>query len=482
MSYSTTITGIGTASVSTTEYTSGTVLNTYLSNVNVLLNIFNERAGTGSSSTQPTMQDFNNMMLALSNLNNLALNGAQEGTPPNTYYLTSEMANDLDLVNRSLQASGISLSQYQAGDYDSLTDAQVISLMQNWQSLAGFGVQNVMNTAASVSSDSTQTLQSMVELDYVQAGNQMLSTQLGSLETALTNTQNVLNSLQVIQGISNEITVTNKGGFAFPPTNDYQIPSTAINQIQSIFNQIAGSSTSNAIYSEMRDFTGFWTSDVSQAAQSALSNGTTMSTELSKLGRAAQVINDVINYNWGSAGKTGASGSLTVEYYTSLYQAVASAQFNQVFPVATPTSTAAVDLLSAKNQLYQELVQLEQISPANSRSTVGTLASFMYQVTLDISNAFNGVSSTNAAAMQAAVSTWILDNQDQQESSSLATSAGSIQNNITNAVNAAQTLNDSQQQDVSNYTFIFQEFYQSASTVLQGITDIIASMAQNAGQ
>lgn len=475
-----TIDGIGTVPSNAAEYTSGAVLKKYLDNVAILKEIFAKR-GTVANPGTLQASDYDDALIAMNNLKNLALNGVTDGNPPLTFYLTAEMGIDLDLLFKSLQAAGITINNPITNAADKVT------LLGDWQSLAGFGVQAIVNAAASVSTNSTRTLQSMVELEYVKAGNDLISTKLSDLESSLQTTQGILDQMAIVQGISNQIAVTNRGDFAFPPKSDNQIPSTAVAGLQAAFNKIASGqpASPSSIFHEMRTFTAAYATDVATAQANALANNTSLSTELAKLTGASKIMNDILSFDWGSTASKGANAqSLIIQKYTQIYQIMASAQFRQVFPIAAPTDTAATELIAAKQKLYQDLVNLEKISSNNTRSVEGTLANFVYHVTLDISNAFKGIDMTTAAPQQlkSAVSVWILDNQNQKVSSTLANNTGQIQDRITQAITAAESLNNTEKQNVSDFQFMFQQFYTSASTVLQKVTQIIEKMAQKISQ
>ncbi|MCE2983599.1 MAG: hypothetical protein LW832_08545 [Parachlamydia sp.] len=477
-----TIEGIGSVPSNRAEYTSGAVLKKYLENVAVFKEVFDKRLG---NSLVPS--DFEDVVNALVELRDLALNGATDGNPPLTFYLTAEMAVNMDMIFKSLKAVGIT------PDSTGFTDVDKIELLRNWQSLAGFGVQALLNAAANVSTNSTRTLQSMVELEYIKQGNDLLALKFTALEESLRVTQGILDSLGIVQGISNQITVTNRGNFAFPPKTDADIPSAAIGAIQSALIKILSDATPDvaggSLTLRIPSFTQSFNNSITAAKAAALANGTTLSVELGQLTAASDIINDVIGHDWSDAAAKGVSvESITIQYYTQIYKAMASAQFRQVFPIATPTSTAATELVAAKQKLYERLLTLEEISPANTRSVEGTLANFVYKVVLDISNAFKNINPAAltptqlASALKSAVSTWIIDNQDQKISSSLAVQTGSIQDRITQAIKAAQSLNDTEKENVRNYQFVFEQFYKSASAVLQKVTQIIEKMAQGIGR
>ncbi|WP_068467231.1 hypothetical protein [Candidatus Protochlamydia phocaeensis] len=479
------ITGIGPVPSNVAEYTTGQVQQEYLQAVAILKQIFDKRSDNPDPNSQTvTASDFNTLISTLQNLRTLAQNGATDPISGAQFYLTNDMAINLDLIFRSLQAVGITPDT-------TVTDPTTqISLLKNWQSLAGFGVEDILTQANSITG-STRTLQSMVEIDYVKQGNDILANKLSGLQGQLQTTQDILATLTTIQNIGNQITVTNAGSFAFPPTNDNEIPSAAVGQIQSIMNQVVKDwgplKLSQDLINQLSSFAQTYFSEVNSAKTQATSNGTTFSAEFSKLHSASDIIKNLNNTELikpGGKGKNGGGPSnYSIAYFEAMYKAMASAHFHQIFPVATPTSTAATDLLAAKKQLMQELVDLEVQNPGATRSTAGSLASFIYQVALDISTQFKGVTANMTSAelktaLKSAVSSWIMDNQNQLISSTAYSDTGSIQNNITQALSSAQTLNDQQKQLVQNYMFIFEQFYQSASIVLKKMMDTIEKMTQ----
>jgi hypothetical protein len=51
---------------------------------------------------------------------------------------------------------------------------------------------------------------------------------------------------------------------------------------------------------------------------------------------------------------------------------------------------------------------------------------------------------------------------------------------LTKAITAAQSTNDQQNEDVRNFLNLFEQYYKSASALLQAISQIIQKMAQGA--
>lgn len=85
---------------------------------------------------------------------------------------------------------------------------------------------------------------------------------------------------------------------------------------------------------------------------------------------------------------------------------------------------------------------------------------------------------TDAQTNFSAVRSWLLDGYNIHGASGVA-NQGKIQNGITAAITASESLNDSQKESVRNYMFIFEEYYKSAAATLTAISQMIQKMAQN---
>jgi hypothetical protein len=451
------IDGLGTVPNQNIEYTSGQMLADYLTAMRLLQSVLDQTQSNSSTSTEIA-----SLLAGVNQLKSLATKGDTSGTGSTalTYYMTSDMLTNTAAVFKSLTAAGIDINDPSTVNVDSIA---------NWQGLGSIGVDSIMNLAVSVSTSATRTLQSMVELEFVQAGNEQIALQMQTLATALQVAQNALDTLQLISGISNEITVGANGSFAFPPLNLYAIPSTAVAALRSYFNSIANKTDYTG-----DDFFNAYNIDVSAAKTAIINNPSlTWSAACSEQILAATRVGIIIS-------SLNSSDPTVTE---NVYRILASAHFSQINPQAAPTSTAATDLLAAKGQLLDEIQTMENNNIAYA-SSVNSLPYFMKQVATDISTYFANINPTTmtgtalTAALKTAVTNWIMDNQDQKISTSSAGTAGAIQSRISQAITAAQSLNDTEKANVQTAEYNFQQFYQSASTVLQKITQIIEAAAQ----
>jgi hypothetical protein len=398
--------------VSLNDYTSPAVGQRYTADMAVLNEILNRTSAnpTYAATTPPplTNTDVTNAVGAIQDLQALAQTGISQsvdwgqpgtGTGPQTvYYMTAQMASNLDQVIRSLQAAGFT------------TSTPSVAGLQAWQGLAGAGIAALLHSSITIASSSqNDSLQSMVEVEYIGTANDIIFNNLASLQSALSLTSNVLNTLQTLQNINNMITVTG-------PNN--------LGATFSIYFNIV----------------------LAQAKAS--------------LGSA--------KFNAMSAGT-----------YAIIYQFAASKYFARVSPVTTFNGNIARGATEA-NKLMLNMAYLSQFLPKIVSATPGqgvnepnTLAYQINQLLTAYHDTFGGVNGSSPAIDQYnAITNWIIDGRDAS-----ATTTGVLQGQLTQTITTAESLNNTQQQQVRQYMFLFEEFYKSATNILSQITQIINKMA-----
>lgn len=231
---------------------------------------------------------------------------------------------------------------------------------------------------------SAHTLQAYIELVYIKTANDVLVSQMASLEASLGVTKSAMDTLTQIQNLHNLVSVKSKGTFN------------------------AGAYSANATVAQY------------QAAASAFF-GTPVGVSVS---------------------------------YTSLSGGYAGFKA-QMSAIVT--------------QLKSQISALSATTPTISgREDSNSLLAKLRLVLKDINN-------TGAANTAAGASKWIIDSYNSTGTG--ATSSGSYQQNITNAITAGQSLNTTQTESVRNFLYVFEEYYKSASAVLQAISQIIQKMA-----
>lgn len=185
--------GVQSITVNTAvERTSQAVVDQYTSYINTIQAVLNASPPTDTAAQQ--------LVAAMDGLRTLALNGIVgppilAGGPQVTYMLTNQMAQQVDMLSRTLRAAGIFED-----------DATTInaSHVGTWQDLATQGLNTIVQNAqfAAVNNSS---FQAMIELQYVQTGTNVLGQQLTDLGEALKATQSATDLLGQLQQIHNYI-------------------------------------------------------------------------------------------------------------------------------------------------------------------------------------------------------------------------------------------------------------------------------------
>lgn len=406
-----TISGITTPIYAEYDYTDPSVAAEYYEQISILNDILNRQGGTALTAT-----DVANVNAALTALQTLAINGLSANSTANLvppvvtmkqYFLTNQMATNLDLLYRSFGAVGASGSPPQV-DLQQLTQWKDLSTVSTV-------IPNILR-AATYAAASNRSLQSLVELEYVKTGSDLIGDKLSSLNDALSITNSILNSLANLQDIRNRMVVTTPSGYTLP--------------------------TSAMINGNSDGISGIHAADIMSA-----------------------------------------------------YRSAASLYFNQtVVPQVSPSLISGGSLTSAGNTIYSNLLAIQRsllafipklsgIIGASGLLDSNSLYSRIKKISADLSAMFQtggtaAASLTSSTDKAKALQTYLLDNN---VSAFFVTgrSAGDGQSNLTFGVTAAQGLNDTQKEDVRRFLNVFEEYYKSASAILQRISQMIEKMAQN---
>lgn len=160
--------------------------------------------------------------------------------------------------------------------------------------------------------------------------------------------------------------------------------------------------------------------------------------------------------------------ALTTEQYRDIYQKVASAYYGtQINPAVNPLFNGATNLASLLNirtNLLNEMMRLSSMTSAlqqGNGSLLFALKTVYNELPTDLTT----------------YNKWVLDGYVGNSAS-----RGNIQNDLTTAITAAQSLNDTQKENVRQFLFVFQEYYQSAAAILSSISQIIKQMASKISQ
>lgn len=209
------------------ETTSINVANTYQTDVTTINTLL--QAGITTAAQQKQLET------AINSLKNLLTNGINDPTYNQTFYMTQTMANELEPLFQSLSLVNVNVTSPKI-QFSTLADAT------NWSDTVNSSqILQPLITYATNGTSLNSSFQSLIELDYVKTGNDLMSTQLGNLQTALSATQSALNQLGSLQDLHNEITISSLGSFSsfFPlDQTDFATPTaymSAYNKAASTF-------------------------------------------------------------------------------------------------------------------------------------------------------------------------------------------------------------------------------------------------------
>lgn len=139
--------------------------------------------------------------------------------------------------------------------------------------------------------------------------------------------------------------------------------------------------------------------------------------------------------------------------------------------LGTPAYDSFIKTMDAtKSQLKDEIAILTKTTPAEDLGKPNTLLSTLKQVLSELPDTSNYTS----------VNTWLIDHYATHGAEG-AESAGKIQGNINAASSAATSLNDTQKAKTQSLLQLTTQYYQSATSLLDAIKQIMVSMAKHVG-
>ena len=407
------------------EYTSPAVANQFQADIQIIAQYY-ANATTQSPPPTLTAADATNVANAIQDMLSLAQNGLVSSigdSQPLTYYLTAEMGQDLDLLVRSFQAAGATVS----GGAVSLS----LDQLNNWIDLSKTSsvVQNTINDAINTLTGNT-SLQALIETAYVGTANNLIESQLSTMQTALQTTTNVINSLSALQNIHNDLVVSSRPSFQVPTNWLNNSADTILASYKAAASINYGNPISPVISPTLVNISNGQVTGLNNQGLSVVNQLLALRTSLQQEIAALSALGPSVTQNPSSV-------------YTQLKDVLGDLNTNFVY-TQTPAQEGPPKVAAV-------------MAPVEANSTNAQKTQGLTQWLMDFYNSNPGANAT-------------------------ASNAGIIESNLTNAISAAQSINNTQQEAVRNFLFIFQQYYQSASAILQAITQIIQRMAQGIKQ
>jgi hypothetical protein len=419
------------------ETTSPAAADEYTENMQILqgyLNLTNPPEGTAPTVfTESQLLALSNPQAqgsianALINLITLARDGKTSDIDPNdpskgtqTSYLTTEMVTGLNTVLSSFMNVGVQINVQAATPQVTMTPFQ----LQSWFNYGATSttIPEAISESIKASQMSLHSFQAMIELEYVRTANDVLATQLADLQEALKVTKEALITLQNVQDLRNSVDVevftTFEESAIIGGVPFFELDGTTA------FSETDLRSTSDYI-SRYKQYSDLYFKQPIGILLKPDSSFGFIGSELT----FSQVLSNLrLSLNRQIAILEAATGTTGDAEGSALLSQIRVVRDNMSTYLDSPTKSA-YEWLADGNKLTFDVNGIATINP-----------------TPDLTN-------TNL-----------------------------LQQNLTNAITAGQNFNDTIKNKVQNFLYVFQQFYQSASSILQNLTRIIEKIAQRIAQ
>lgn len=542
MSFTTALVGVNGIQVSAQrEYTSQTVLDIYAANMKIIRDFMGDVNGPGSDAGITPGHTGPDLINAIEALRDLAIQGRVSDLGSGfqkTYYLTNQMAGTLDFLFKSLETAGVTVSRT---DINVPTSALWFQRWYDLGAGTPL-LQNIFMAAliAEGSNSSLQSMVELQyvknanDLLGEKMGDLQQALQLTKESLSLlTNIQNLHNLIQVSNrppfstffkifqsnaSYQAQYTAAASAYFAMPlvPTllhDNWTIPTYLgfLNYISNIAVGNVHNFTTNTLVltKETNDLmpASFKTRYNLQPPNGIESGDPPVYTYTSyaeimdydasylglggvdptSIGGIEEGVLAHFNIKYTSAFGPGATFTGVTTQPSFKFDRFGTIDINEIMSAtlglsrttgAAGLETDIQNLVTYRNALSAQIAILHTLNPQGAADP-NSLETRLKVVLTNISAVFvtsNGqrvTTSTSVASAYTGFKKWMLDKYGSGDNN-----AGQIQQDITNAIAAGQSLNDTQKENVRQFLFIFEEFYKSASAILQTLTQIIERIAQ----
>jgi len=382
---------------------------------------------------------------------------------------------------------------------------------------------------ASNPASSAHTLQAYLELIFMNTANNLLYNKMAPLSSALTITRNALNDLAGLQNIHNLVSVFSPG--SPPPLNATGASAWLVGGASAYYNtpikilpNFGGNLSPASTYALAYDTINGYPQNILTGSNAFLNNkyfigngnydaypvsGFATTSEFSEttpipvgMGSiyvptslaSAKILASAQAAQVGQALLAKLTGGTYTNTFTSTLNqllTLKSALSTNLIPALSANSPAAA--LSSPNSLYSELkTVLANLNSANLTNietptfivTTRTIRLSTFEATPPFGLPVNPLVSTITVYSgyldysNTGLGKWLIDGYNTAPGAGSIT-AGNINNNITGAITAAQSLNTTQSTLVSSYLQTYQTYYQAAASMLTQYNQILTQMAQN---
>lgn len=343
------------------------------------------------------------------------------------------MGESVDQITRTIRAAGWDPVANIGTASTAITNLKTQASIYNFTNVL-LNAANVIKTALILGNAYSQSdsIQQILMTDYVIAGNAMLFTEMSGLQDAININQTTLSYLNSLQDLMNQKT---------PETFIMQLQTLAASNPQY---QVFEKSTFNQTLTNIPNFTAADVANYVALVSSGIQTGT---------------------YPVGSlftsdASLANPSGNPPIFYLAGL----SAGTFVSLQALEASKIPVAGAFTATIQQIMDNLTYLQkQITAVGADgSPLSTQIGVVFKDFLTLQ--------TSGGTLE----TWVADFNTSNQ--------GTYQTHLNNAVVASQSLNDTEREKLQEVMFVYQEFYQSASSMLSDIHQLLQSMAQNIGR
>jgi hypothetical protein len=308
-------------------------------------------------------------------------------------------------------------------------------------------------TPVGASTVNSHTLQNLIEVSYIRTANEVLYQGFNNLDNAITTSTNTLNTLQQIQTLHNAVYTRSLSAFPFHYDSAYGSRDDYMKE----YNRLASAYYGQPI---IPDFIF-----KSAGAQGMDGTGRLLYSSFSKFSSDMKVARMQLSDNVHML--SGQLSPADLANPNSLY-ATAKKVLDEMPPLTGPSS--------GPNYVDTKLWILDGYSISSGQDLAQTTPQLVSGTTGRITPGGTVINPLNESGVLVnPLGSGYLGSQASRNNAAI---AGNIQQSITFAITAAQSLNDTQKEKVRQFLFVFEEYYKSAATILATITRIIEKMAQ----
>jgi hypothetical protein len=539
MPFTTEISGLIPAQFTGSDYTNPTLIQAFLASLTEFYAVKTGSTALSATDVQNIQTQINFLVEVARNGVSINLDpnnptATNTGFPNQTYYLTTNMVEVLNRLFKQIAPNG-NLNSITLADLENFRNGTPLQNSIDIQNIFVFAarslavlpplsptsgssaistdpvkaatqISRIYDTSRLFNSDSinesmTRSLQAFTEMEYVNAANEVINKKLEDLKEALESTKKTLDNLNQLQQLHNLITV-NSRTFTYVLTSTTG-PRVDMNTYTTNYERYTSAQLKAALVPQLNsEFLPFSLplSDVvwdPPTFNVSPGNPTKWSFKVTLLNPSEHYAFNTstnqfsaVQASYVFSGYYPSAGSINPSLFTQdQIKKIVGDGFNgvQKFPLIgnlSSLNTMKEQLTRQRGALKELLADLSAITPTlvrddplqRSQALLGMVSAVYTDLdnNLGLVNSSTPITTLNA---KTAIRTWIMDNY-QSFASSEATTAGAYQQNITNAITAAQSTNDTQKQDVRNSLLVFEEYYKSAAAVLTQLNQLISKMAQ----